>query len=79
MQAVTQALERVVEANTLLSGLGFESGGLAVAHALHSGLTAAARSHEFLHGEKVGQLRLPRSFVRVMPFTSRRLSPAIKE
>ncbi|WP_413767946.1 iron-containing alcohol dehydrogenase, partial [Vibrio vulnificus] len=26
---VTPALERVVEANTLLSGLGFESGGLA--------------------------------------------------
>ncbi|TFY66759.1 hypothetical protein EVG20_g4328 [Dentipellis fragilis] len=32
--AVTPALEAVVEANTLLSGLGFESGGLAAAHAL---------------------------------------------
>ena len=31
---VTPALEAVVEANTLLSGLGFESGGLAAAHAV---------------------------------------------
>ena len=37
---VTPALEKVVEANTLLSGLGFESGGLAAAHAVHNGLTA---------------------------------------
>jgi glycerol dehydrogenase len=36
---VTPALEKVVEANTLLSGLGFESGGLAAAHAVHNGLT----------------------------------------
>ncbi|MFI0432661.1 MAG: glycerol dehydrogenase [Candidatus Nanopelagicales bacterium] len=50
---VTPALERVVEANTLLSGLGFESGGLAVAHSVHNGLTAAPGTHAFLHGEKV--------------------------
>lgn len=31
VNAVTPALERVVEANTLLSGLGFESGGLCIA------------------------------------------------
>ena len=42
-QAVTPALERLVEANTLLSGLGFESSGLAAAHAVHNGLTAAHR------------------------------------
>jgi hypothetical protein len=29
-------LEKVAEANTLLSGLGFESGGLAAAHAVHT-------------------------------------------
>ncbi|PXX54909.1 glycerol 2-dehydrogenase (NAD+) [Nocardia tenerifensis] len=52
-QAVTPALERIVEANTLLSGLGFESSGLAAAHAVHNGLTAAAATHPFLHGEKV--------------------------
>jgi glycerol dehydrogenase len=52
-QAVTPALERLVEANTLLSGLGFESGGLAVAHSLHNGLTVVPETHAFLHGEKV--------------------------
>jgi glycerol dehydrogenase len=52
-KAVTPALERVVEANTLLSGLGFESGGLAVAHSVHNGLTTAPATHAFLHGEKV--------------------------
>ncbi|MFG1791919.1 glycerol dehydrogenase [Nocardia sp. NPDC049149] len=52
-RAVTPALERIVEANTLLSGLGFESSGLAAAHAIHNGLTAAPQTHPFLHGEKV--------------------------
>ncbi|MFL5974060.1 MAG: iron-containing alcohol dehydrogenase, partial [Solirubrobacterales bacterium] len=51
--AVTPAVERVVEANTLLSGLGFESGGLAAAHSIHNGLTALHETHEFWHGEKV--------------------------
>lgn len=50
---VTPAVERVVEANTLLSGLGFESGGLAAAHAIHNGLTAASQTHGLAHGEKV--------------------------
>jgi glycerol dehydrogenase len=52
-QVVTPALERLVEANTLLSGLGFESSGLAAAHAVHNGLTAAPPTHAFMHGEKV--------------------------
>ena len=52
-QAITPALERIVEANILLSGLGFESGGLASAHAIHNGLTALAETHAFYHGEKV--------------------------
>jgi glycerol dehydrogenase len=51
--AVTPAVERVVEANTLLSGLGFESGGLAAAHSIHNGLTALEGTHEYGHGEKV--------------------------
>ncbi|KAI0632528.1 glycerol dehydrogenase [Trametes polyzona] len=50
--AVTPALEAVVEANTLLSGLGFESGGLAAAHAIHNGMTAIEELHTLLHGEK---------------------------
>jgi len=52
-QVVTPALERLVEANTLLSGLGFESSGLAAAHAVHNGLTAAPVTHSYYHGEKV--------------------------
>jgi len=52
-QVVTPALERVVEANTLLSGLGFESGGLAASHAIHNGLTVLEPTHAYLHGEKV--------------------------
>ncbi len=52
-QVVTPAFERVVEANTLLSGLGFESGGLASAHAVHNGLTRIPGCHGALHGEKV--------------------------
>ncbi|HPP73869.1 MAG TPA: glycerol dehydrogenase [Armatimonadota bacterium] len=51
--AITPALERVVEANTLLSGLGFESGGLAAAHSIHNGLTELKQTHDYLHGEKV--------------------------
>ena len=50
---VTPALERVIEANTYLSGVGFESGGLAAAHAIHNGLTAIPDAHHYYHGEKV--------------------------
>lgn len=50
---VTPAVERIVEANTLLSGLGFESAGLAAAHAIHDGLTAVPQTHGLTHGEKV--------------------------
>ncbi|MFU8840917.1 MAG: glycerol dehydrogenase [Nitriliruptoraceae bacterium] len=51
--AVSYAVEAVVEANTLLSGLGFESGGLAAAHAIHNGLTVLHATHDYQHGEKV--------------------------
>ena len=50
---VTQALENIVETNILLSGLGFESGGLAAAHAIHDGLTVLEETHKKFHGEKV--------------------------
>lgn len=52
-QAVTIALENIVEANTLLSGLGFESSGLAAAHSIQNGLTALEETHNCYHGEKV--------------------------
>ena len=42
-----------MEANTLLSGLGFESGGLASAHSIHNGLTRLPGTHDYYHGEKV--------------------------
>ena len=50
---VTPALEHIIEANTLLSGIGFESAGLATAHSIHNGLTALAETHAYYHGEKV--------------------------
>ena len=50
---VTQALENIIETNILLSGLGFESGGLAAAHAIHDGLTMLEGTHKYFHGEKV--------------------------
>jgi glycerol dehydrogenase len=50
---ITPALERIVEANTLLSGIGFESSGLAAAHSVHNGLSVLPETHTFLHGEKV--------------------------
>ena len=50
---VTPALENIIEANTLLSGLGFESGGLAAAHSIHNGFSLIEESHDFMHGEKV--------------------------
>ncbi len=50
---VTPALESIVEANILLSGLGFESGGLAAAHAIHDGLSMLPGTHHSFHGEKV--------------------------
>ena len=49
----TKAVENIIEANTLLSGVGFESGGLAAAHAIHNGLTAIEQTHKYFHGEKV--------------------------
>lgn len=51
--AVTESVAAVAEANTLLSGLGFESGGLAAAHSVHNGLTQLAGTHHATHGEKV--------------------------
>jgi len=50
---VTQALENIIEANILLSGLGFESAGLGGAHAIHDGLTILEGTHKYFHGEKV--------------------------
>ncbi len=53
MNCVTPAFEKIVETNILLSGLGFESGGLAAAHAIHDGLTLLPAHTKFYHGEMV--------------------------
>lgn len=61
------AVDRVVEANTLLSGLGFESGGLALAHAIAVAYPEIDVVHDnYLHGEMVAmgtmaQLAMERS------------------
>ena len=52
-KTISQAVENIVEANTYLSGLGFESGGLAAAHAIHNGMTVLKETHKMYHGEKV--------------------------
>ncbi len=49
----TNIVEKVVESTVLLSGLGFESGGLSLAHALIRGLTAVPTLSSKLHGELV--------------------------
>ncbi len=47
------ALERVVEASVLMSGLAFESGGLSISHAMTRGLSAVTGPAEALHGLQV--------------------------
>ena len=50
---VTSALERVVEAVILMSGMAFENGGLSLAHSLTRGLMVTDGARERLHGEHV--------------------------
>ena len=45
-EACTEAVEKVIEANTLLSGI-------AGAHAIHNGFTVLEECHHMYHGEKV--------------------------
>ncbi len=64
---VTPAVEKVTEANVLLSGLGFESGGVATAHMVANCLPSLPECHGLMHGEEVGfgiitQLCLDKAF-----------------
>ncbi|MDR2642669.1 MAG: glycerol dehydrogenase [Planctomycetaceae bacterium] len=52
-KVATAAVDKVVEANILLSGVGWESGGLATAHAIANSLPMIHETHGLLHGEKV--------------------------
>ena len=52
-RTVTESLELLVEANIYLSGIGFESVGLAASHAVPKGLALIEEMHGALHGEEV--------------------------
>jgi glycerol dehydrogenase len=47
------ALENIIEANIYLSGVGFESNGLACAHSVYNALTTLPPCHHMYHGELV--------------------------
>lgn len=69
---VTEAVEKVVEATTLLSGLGNESGGLAAAHAISDGLTALPGARGLPQGEKVAFGTLVQLELEKCPMPERR-------
>lgn len=50
---VTEALEDIIEVNTLMSGLGFENTSCAGAHSVGDGITALPAGKNTLHGERV--------------------------
>jgi glycerol dehydrogenase len=52
-QVVTKALENIIEANTLLSGIGSECNGVSAAHSIYFGFTILPSSHNKFHGEWV--------------------------
>ncbi|MCC8107500.1 MAG: glycerol dehydrogenase, partial [Planctomycetes bacterium] len=67
MGIVTPQLEDVAEACTLMSTIGFESGGLAGAHGFHQGLAELPETHRFTHGEKVAMGILAALFMTQKP------------
>ena len=74
---MSPAVERLIECNILLSGVGFESGGLALAHAIANGLTILPEC-KAMHGEAVAfglvvQLRLEHApeYDQVLEFCQR--------
>ncbi len=50
---VTEAVENIIECNTLMSGLGFENTGCAGAHSVGDGITGLPAGAKSLHGERV--------------------------
>lgn len=69
-QVVTPEFEAVVEANTLMSGIGFESGGLGAAHAIHNGLVMIPETKPYYHGEKVAFGTLASLFLTNRPIST---------
>lgn len=68
-KTVTEAVENVIEANTLLSGIGFINGGLAAGHGIHSGLSEAPGGEKSLHGEKVAFALIAQMVIENAPLT----------
>jgi glycerol dehydrogenase len=52
-QEVSDALEATVEAVILMSGLGFENGGLSLSHSLTRGLVKARGAKDAIHGQHI--------------------------
>jgi glycerol dehydrogenase len=50
---LTEALENIIECNTLISGLGFENVGCSIAHAIGNAFTILPNGENMLHGERV--------------------------
>ena len=48
------AFDKVIQATIYLSGVGFESGGVAAAHAINDGFSACQEASHLYHGEIVG-------------------------
>lgn len=53
MQVCSPELENIIEANIYLSGVGFESNGLACAHSVYNAFTKLPSCHHMYHGELV--------------------------
>jgi glycerol dehydrogenase len=51
---VNEAFENIIEANALLSGLGFQNTGCSIAHSINAGLSELPEATPYLHGERVG-------------------------
>jgi len=51
---VTPSVDKVIEANVLMSGLGFESCGVATAHMVANSLPSFPECHGLMHGHEVG-------------------------
>ncbi len=74
-KTVNASLEAVVEANTLLSGLGFESGGLAGAHGVAQSYTAIPKVNaHYLHGEMVAMGTLAQLMMEARPDEAQRVA-----
>ncbi len=72
---VDDALESVVEANTLLSGVGFESGGLAAAHGFAQGYSTLPEvERNYLHGEMVAMGLVAQLMMQDEPAEARRVA-----